>query len=180
MVGPGASTALHLRRPGPRPDRPSEPVPTPARRSRRRGSTMVEFVIVSSFLFVMLFGIIEFGMAFRDRLNLVTAVRNGAREAATGATLAKTRAIVRNTANVAVADAQIALEYNTVVDGTGSWVAAADNSGGTANNVPIGFLLRVRTVNWQHQMVTGSFFAWLSGVQQGRLSLAANVVMRRE
>ncbi len=43
-----------------------------------RGAALVEFAIVVSLFLLILFGIIEFGLAFNDYLN----VRNGSREAA--------------------------------------------------------------------------------------------------
>jgi hypothetical protein len=46
--------------------------------SDERGAGLVEFAIVVSLLLLIVFGIIEFGLAFNDYLN----VRNGSREAA--------------------------------------------------------------------------------------------------
>lgn len=47
-------------------------------RPDERGAGLVEFAIVVSLLLLIVFGIIEFGLAFNDYLN----VRNGSREAA--------------------------------------------------------------------------------------------------
>ena len=44
-----------------------------------RGSALVEFALISSILFVMLFGIIEFGLAFRDKLTVANATQGAAR-----------------------------------------------------------------------------------------------------
>jgi TadE-like protein len=44
-----------------------------------RGSSMVEFTIVASLLFMLLFGIVEFGLAFRDRLTVTNATQGSAR-----------------------------------------------------------------------------------------------------
>ncbi|HEX9853901.1 MAG TPA: TadE/TadG family type IV pilus assembly protein [Acidimicrobiia bacterium] len=49
------------------------------RRRFERGTTILEFTIVASLLFSMLFGIIEFGLAFRDRLTISNATQNAAR-----------------------------------------------------------------------------------------------------
>jgi hypothetical protein len=59
------------------------PAPSGQRRSGRpgrdeRGAALIEFAIVVSILLLIVFGIIEFGLAFNDYLN----VRNGSREAA--------------------------------------------------------------------------------------------------
>lgn len=51
---------------------------TRRRRPRSRGAALVEFVIVAPLLFLLLFGIIEFGWAFLQYLD----VRHGARETA--------------------------------------------------------------------------------------------------
>lgn len=48
------------------------------RRSRQRGASLIEFVLIGPLLFAVLFGIIEFGWAFYQVLD----TRHGAREAA--------------------------------------------------------------------------------------------------
>ena len=48
------------------------------------GAAAVEFAIVVSLLFVLLFGIMEFGLAFFELQNLRSATREGARVAAIG------------------------------------------------------------------------------------------------
>jgi Flp pilus assembly protein TadG len=48
---------------------------------RERGAALVEFAFVAPILFLLLFGIVEFGMAFNDYI----AVRNGSREGARAA-----------------------------------------------------------------------------------------------
>lgn len=45
------------------------------------GAALVEFAVVSLLLFTILFGIIEFGLAFRDWLSVTSATREGARVA---------------------------------------------------------------------------------------------------
>jgi Flp pilus assembly protein TadG len=50
------------------------------------GASAVEFAIVSSVLFLILFGIIQFGMAFNRAQGLEAAAREGGRLAATDAT----------------------------------------------------------------------------------------------
>jgi Flp pilus assembly protein TadG len=46
------------------------------------GQTMVEFTLVLPILLVVVFGIIQFGIAFKDYITLTDAVRAGARTAA--------------------------------------------------------------------------------------------------
>ena len=45
------------------------------------GAALVEFAVVAILLFTILFGIIEFGLAFRDWLSVTSATREGARVA---------------------------------------------------------------------------------------------------
>ncbi len=53
-----------------------------ARRARDdRGAAAVEFALVSLLLFTLLFGIIEFGLAIRDKIAVTSAVRTGGRVA---------------------------------------------------------------------------------------------------
>jgi Flp pilus assembly protein TadG len=47
-----------------------------------RGQTMVEFAIVLPVLALLLFGVIQFGIAFNNYISLTDAVRAGARKAA--------------------------------------------------------------------------------------------------
>lgn len=49
---------------------------------RERGQTMVEFALVVPILCVILFGIVQFGILYRDYVALTDAVRAGARKAA--------------------------------------------------------------------------------------------------
>jgi Flp pilus assembly protein TadG len=55
------------------------------RRSRahnEKGQTMVEFILVLPVLLIVLFGIFQFGIAFKNYISLTDAVRAGARTAA--------------------------------------------------------------------------------------------------
>jgi Flp pilus assembly protein TadG len=52
------------------------------RRDRERGQTIVEFAVVLPILAVLLFGILQFGIAFNNYLALTDAARAGARVAA--------------------------------------------------------------------------------------------------
>lgn len=47
-----------------------------------RGQTMVEFTLVAPILLVIVFAVIQFGIAFNNYLTLTDAVRAGARKAA--------------------------------------------------------------------------------------------------
>ncbi|MEY2462114.1 MAG: hypothetical protein QOH64_252 [Acidimicrobiaceae bacterium] len=44
-----------------------------------RGAVLVEFALVFTFLCTLVFGVVEFGMAWQDRLTVETATRSGVR-----------------------------------------------------------------------------------------------------
>jgi Flp pilus assembly protein TadG len=47
-----------------------------------KGQALVEFALVAPLLFLILFGIVQFGIAFKNSIALTDAVRAGARKAA--------------------------------------------------------------------------------------------------
>ena len=53
-----------------------------AKVASERGQTLVEFALIAPVFFILLFGIIDFGMALDHRITLQHAVREGARYAA--------------------------------------------------------------------------------------------------
>jgi Flp pilus assembly protein TadG len=55
-------------------------------RNDERGQTMVEFTLVLPMLLIVLFGIVQFGIAFNNYVALTDAVRAGARTAAVSRT----------------------------------------------------------------------------------------------
>jgi Flp pilus assembly protein TadG len=60
-----------------------------------RGASAVEFAIVCSILFLVLFGIVQFGIAFHRDQGIEAAAREGARKASVGATYQEVRDRVR-------------------------------------------------------------------------------------
>ena len=60
----------------------TNPSPRPTRRRSQEGAAAVEFALIASFLFMALFGIIEFGRIFSELEVLNSAAREGARVAA--------------------------------------------------------------------------------------------------
>jgi Flp pilus assembly protein TadG len=50
-------------------------------RKNEDGQSLVEFALLAPILFLILFGIIQFGIAFKDSIALTDAVRTGARKA---------------------------------------------------------------------------------------------------
>ncbi|HZQ90108.1 MAG TPA: TadE family protein [Gaiellaceae bacterium] len=53
---------------------------------KEEGQAMVEFVLVATLLLLILFGIIQYGIAFKNSIALTDAVRAGARKAAVSRT----------------------------------------------------------------------------------------------
>lgn len=49
------------------------------RSHKERGAALVEFALITPLLFLLIFGMIEFGLAFRDRLTVSSAVSSAAR-----------------------------------------------------------------------------------------------------
>jgi Flp pilus assembly protein TadG len=55
---------------------------------REEGQALVEFALVAPILFLILFGIVQFGIAFKHSIALTDAVRAGARKATVSRSLA--------------------------------------------------------------------------------------------
>jgi Flp pilus assembly protein TadG len=71
----------------------------PAVRTRRdgeRGAAAVEFALLSPLLLILVFGIIDFGLAMNAQIIIGNAVREGARAAALGASYDDTLAAASN------------------------------------------------------------------------------------
>jgi hypothetical protein len=54
------------------------------RKDRERGATLVEFALICPILFLLIFGIIDFGSVFNDLISLRQGVREGARQGSVG------------------------------------------------------------------------------------------------
>jgi hypothetical protein len=91
-------------------------------RGGERGAAAVEFALVVPLLILLVFGIIEFGMAFKDSLTVASATRTGARTAS-----ALPRSASFHTATVdAVREAVEALPDGAVEE---LWIYKAGNDG---------------------------------------------------
>ena len=66
-------------------DRPTT-APTTTDRASERGAAMIEFALLLPILVMLVFGIITFGRAYFAKVELASAVREGARAAALGKT----------------------------------------------------------------------------------------------
>ncbi|MFA5890056.1 MAG: TadE/TadG family type IV pilus assembly protein [Actinomycetota bacterium] len=63
---------------------------------QERGASAVEFAIVASLLFMLLFGTVQFGMAYNRSQGLQAGAREGARLASIGATYSEIAARARD------------------------------------------------------------------------------------
>lgn len=92
-------------------------------RRREEGASAVEFAILAPLLFMLLFGIIGFGLAFLQVQSIRTAVREGGRYAATGASVSGTQQRV------------VAASTGYIPSGQASNVVVSPSSGVTPCNV---------------------------------------------
>ena len=77
---------------------------------REDGAAAVEFAIVSTILFMIVFGILEFGRTYSQYEVLQGAAREGARRAAVGATLSQVQQAVTQAADPYTLTTQPALD----------------------------------------------------------------------
>jgi hypothetical protein len=63
---------------------------------------------------------------------------------------------------------------------SGLWVPVGDKASGLENNVPSDGVIQVEIRDYPHKMVTGRFFAFLPGYENGHLKLSARLTIRRE
>src|SRR5689334_9452182 len=96
------------------------------RRSRRgrRGAALVEFMLLLPFWATALFGALEFGQIFQERLELTNAAREGVRRIAAGDPTTTAVAAIRNTTpQLGIIAGQVTIEYSA--DGS-TWSAVAN------------------------------------------------------
>src|SRR5438094_10630550 len=98
-------------------------------RRGRRGAALIEFMLLLPFWATALFGALEFGQIFQERLELTNAAREGIRRIAAGDPTTTAVAAIRNTGpQLGILANQVAIEYST--DGT-TWSAVANNGNNT-------------------------------------------------
>ena len=84
----------------------------------QNGQTMAEFALVLPLLALLLFGVIQFGIAFNNYITLTDAVRAGARKGAVGRHLANPKAAVEAQVRSAATDLK---SSDLIVDVQSSW-----------------------------------------------------------
>lgn len=115
-----------------------------------RGAAIVEFGIVAPLLLVLLFGVVEFGLMFGNKLDISQGAKEGARLASVNfQETSGTTGAAQTTEIVSATCQRMQVAANTSV--------TIDTSAGTA----VGDLV-IFTVESPYQPVTGAFDPWLS------------------
>jgi Flp pilus assembly protein TadG len=102
------------------------------------GASAVEFALIAPLLFVMLFGIIQFGLALNNYVELTDAVRNGGRNFAISRAAASTSPYTTTSAAISGAAANLTaanIHLTITVDGT---ACTTDSGCQTALNAAAG------------------------------------------
>ena len=154
------------------------------RRWLNSGSISVEMALVTPILLGLLFGIIEFGLIFKDVAILKQATREGARAAAVGANTAQIESqVTSNAATLDLENLQTELKYRVYSGGWTSWESASalgDTADGTENNATEGAQIRVH-VAYAHHLISGRLFSRLADEPDGHImTLTTSCIMRRE
>jgi len=148
----------------------------------RSATATVELALVLPVLLLMLFGILEMGLLFKDYLMSQQAVREGARTAALGATPAQVTSAVRAAASTLNPSYFTVQCQYRVWQGTGwgAWLTLGTSNDGTANNAPPGAQIRISTT-YKHKLLTGALFGWLADdPSMNAITLRAAAICRRE
>ena len=95
------------------------------RMKNEQGQTMTEFALVLPILVVLLFGIIQFGIAFNNYVTLTDAVRAGARKAALSRNLSDPAGACK-AAVLAAADNLDKTDLSTNLSCSSTWAPASD------------------------------------------------------
>ena len=141
---------------------------------------MVEIALVLPVLLLLLLGIIEFGLILNDQLLLRQSAEEGARAAAVlGKPVGDVTSVTVEAAKPTVLQpGMVQVEYFD--PSSKVWLPAGDIADGSGNDVPRGAMIRVSIVGYRHRLVTGSFFSFLPGCQDGTLAMTASAVRGRE
>lgn len=89
----------------------------------QRGQTMTEFALVLPLLVLLLFGVIQFGIAFNNYITLTDAVRAGARKGAVSRHISNPATATTNQVKTAATDLRPA---DLQISVTSTWVHGED------------------------------------------------------
>lgn len=143
------------------------------------GGSMIEFALIAPLLFVILFGIIEFGVLLFDKAMLTNASREGARAGivydfdSTAGTNHPDNSTITTTVQEYCQDYLISF-------GTGSTVSIAISRSGSASLDAAGDQLRVNVSYPFRFLVFSNILALIGGDLADDLTLEAETVMRME
>ena len=139
----------------------------------KRGAALVEMAIVVSLLFILVFGLIDFGLVLRDYLALSQVAREAARSAAVGSdTTTVNSRIVNWGFRLGLSVPRIQATMECVDPETGATRGLGDS--GEFNDAPAGSQIAIG-LTYQHQMIAGRLLAMPNVIQ-----LKSTMVMRRE
>ena len=152
------------------------------RTASRRGIASVELAVVAPVLTTLMFGIVELGLMFHSFQQLRSVAREGARQAAVGATPAEIQDRMLAVAGILDPNELSAtLEHRGYWgDGTwGQWTALG--SDGYNNTAPAGSHVRV-SVTYNHHLVLPGLFGRFADddAGEGIKVFQTQVTMRRE
>lgn len=113
---------------------------------RQRGAAAVEFALIAPILFVLVFGIIDFGLYINANAVVTNATREGARAASLGANTSEIDSVTRSALSElpASASAVVVLSCKTPAGSVCSSYASGADAGGTA----------IVEVQYQHPWLT--------------------------
>ena len=108
----------------------------------QRGASAVEFALIAPLLFMLIFGIIGFGIGFMQLQTIRGAVREGARISAVGATVTQVQQKVADASTGMVTAAQVSVTscpgQNTSVDAIATFDTGQLNGGqGIVVTIPL-------------------------------------------
>jgi Flp pilus assembly protein TadG len=145
----------------------------PSPPKHRKGAALVEFALCATLLMLLLFGVLDIGLALGDRAALGEAARAAARSLSLGSrpSIAMNSAI--SASGLPLTSANFMLERTTpdAAGNPGAWVTIGTEDG--QNDASVGDLVQA-TVTYDHPLITSLIF---SG---GALPLTASLAMRRE
>ena len=131
------------------------------RRKKQEGASLVEFSVIAPLFVVLLFGLVEFGMAIYDKGVLTNASREGARFGVVYSNPRKTSTDIRN-------------QVQTYLTNAGFTDTASINVTGAGGNS--GASLQVTVTYPYHFQVLPNFVSGLTGT----MNLTANTIMLME
>ena len=136
-----------------------------------RGANAVEFALVAPLFFLLVFGMIDFGLIFSDWLVLTNGVREGARVGVVteGNLTPKSAAVIAKVNDYTSVFGALDSGYPQVTCSDGTTCESAESS------------LTVRAVRTRSLITPlGNFIAWFGGSMNNSIPLSSTSVMRNE